>query len=64
MSDNLFGFPGGEDWNEDEFNEAMNGLIEKGLAKRVMVGNKEFFSITALGEAVSRHMHADPKMKN
>jgi len=63
MSDKLFDFPGG-DWDEDEFNEAMSGLIEKGLAKRVVVGNKEFFSITALGEVVSRHMHADPGMRN
>jgi hypothetical protein len=63
MNEKLFGFPGG-DWNENEFNEAMNGLIEKGLAKRVVVGNKEFFSINALGEVVSRHMHTDPGMKN
>lgn len=63
MSEKLFSFPGG-DWNEKEFNEAMNGLIDKGLAKRVLVGKKEFFSITDLGEVVSRHMHADPSMRN
>ena len=63
MSEKLFSFPGG-DWSEIEFNEAMRGLIDKGLAKRVVVGDKEFFSITALGEVVSNHMHADPDMRN
>lgn len=59
----LFSFPGG-DWIKSEFDEAMNGLINKGLAERVMVEGKEFFCLTSAGESVSVHMHTDPSTRN
>ena len=60
MSNKIFGFPGG-DWNEDDFYQAMDGLIDKGLAKKI--GN-QLFEITDLGRVVSLHMFTDVKLKS
>ncbi len=63
MSKILFGFPFA-DMTEEEFNETMYSLINKGLAVRTVVKDKEFFSLTPLGQIVSAHPHTNPSKRN
>lgn len=63
MKKNLFGFPGGE-WLEKDFAEAMQGLIDKGLAEKILLENKELFQITTLGSIVGKHLVSDMSSKN
>lgn len=63
MSKNLFSFPN-SDMTEEEFNEAMSGLISKGLAVRTVVEDREFFFLTPLGQIVSSHTRTDPSQRN
>ncbi len=59
MKNKVFGFPGG-DFSKKDFDEAMKGLIEKGLA--VSVGDK--FELTDLAEIVHQHLTSDSTMRN
>lgn len=63
MKKNLFGFSD-SDMTEEEFNEAMIGLISKGLAGRTVVEDKELFYLTPLGKIVSSHTRTDPSQRN
>lgn len=63
MKNKLFGFPGG-DWSKKEFDEAIRGLIEKGLAEKVLFENKEYFQLTAIGEVVGKHMTSNSCDRN
>lgn len=63
MNKNLFSFSD-SDLTEEEFNEAMHGLINKGLAVCTVIKDKEFFSLTQLGKIVSGHTRTDPSKRN
>lgn len=63
MSKKLFDSSSGN-WSVEEFNEAMIGLIAKGLAEKVMIGNREYFQLTHMGEIVGKHIGSDPSTKN
>lgn len=63
MNNKLFNFPGG-DLSKSEFNEAMDGLIDKGLAKKVIIDNVEYFQLTSMGECVGEHLNSNQSTKN
>lgn len=63
MNKNLFSFSD-FDMTEEEFNEAMYGLINKGLAVRTVIKNKDFFYLTSLGKTVRGHTYTDPSKRN
>jgi hypothetical protein len=63
MNKNLFSFPFAG-MTKNDFNEAMTGLIDKGLAIRVMLEGKEFFSLTPLGQVVNKHARGDASKRN
>lgn len=52
------------DLSEEEFNETMQGLIDKSLARKVFNEGVEYFEITDLGKAISLHLDSDPALKN
>lgn len=50
--------------SDEEFEIAMRGLIDKGLAEKIIVDNETHYIITDLGLAVGSHLDSDPATQN
>ena len=50
--------------SDEEFEIAMRGLIDKGLAEKIIVDNEIHYIITDLGLAVGSHLDSDPATQN
>lgn len=50
--------------SNEEFEIAMRGLIDKGLAEKIIVDNEIHYIITDLGLAVGSHLDSDPETQN
>lgn len=49
---------------DDEFNQGIKSLIEKGLVEEVIVNDEVLYKLTSNGKIVGKHMMSDPKTKN
>jgi hypothetical protein len=47
-----------------DFDEAMRGLIAKGLAEPVIVGDKTYYRLTIVGQQVGGHLTSNPEDRN
>ena len=52
------------DMSELEFETAMLGLIQKGLAEKIIINDEIHYMITDLGLAVGSHLDSDPTTQN
>jgi len=52
------------DMSETEFETAMLGLIQKGLAEKILIDNETHYMITDLGLLVGSHLDSDPATQN
>ena len=50
--------------SDEEFEIAMNGLIEKGLAEKIIIDDEIHYMITDLGLAIGSHLDSDPCNQN
>ena len=49
---------------QEEFDKAIDSLLNKGLIKVVYKDGEPFYSVTQLGEAVQEHIYSNPKNRN
>jgi hypothetical protein len=49
---------------EEEFDEAISGLIDKGLLTVSYEDGEPIYELTQLGEVVHEHILSDPKERN
>ena len=49
---------------EDDFNLAIDGLIEKGLVKEEIIEGKIFYYLTDIGVGVGSHIESDYSNRN
>lgn len=64
MKNEPFAYSKTSGMSEDEFNEAIQGLIEKGLVEEVMVDGEVQYRLTMVGQAVGAHMESEPAVRN
>jgi hypothetical protein len=50
--------------SEKDFNEAIQGLIEKGMVQEVMVAGKIQYQLTSFGQAIGLHLESDASTQN
>lgn len=52
------------DESEEEFNEAINSLVEKGLVSKVIIDGQEYFELTSIGRMVKKQLNSYSSLKN
>jgi hypothetical protein len=50
--------------SESEFEKAMIGLIQKGLAEKIIINGEDHYMITDMGLEVGSHLDSDPSSWN
>jgi len=56
MKNKLFNFSHDMNMSESDFNEAMEGLIHKGFAEKILIDDKQYFQLTPMGELMNKHL--------
>lgn len=64
MKNEPFSYSASSGMSEKDFDEAIQGLIEKGLVEEVMVDGEVQYRLTLVGQAVGHHMESDPTNRN
>jgi hypothetical protein len=52
------------DMTLDEFQEAVTGLVQKGLMEEIMVDGVKFYRASPLLESIRGHFESNPKERN
>jgi hypothetical protein len=50
--------------SDEEFEIAVNGLIDKGMAEKIIIDNEIHYMITDLGLEIGSHLDSDPSNQN
>ena len=64
MKKEPFAYSNESGMSESDFDEAIKGLIEKGLVEEVMVDGEVHYRLTLEGQAVGQHMESNPADRN
>ena len=64
MFKNLFSFDDNLGLTQQEYDEAIDGLLEKGIIESKIVDGELCYALTSSGLAVRKHSFSDPKTRN
>jgi DNA-binding HxlR family transcriptional regulator len=64
MKNEPFAYSPTSGMSQKDFDEAIDGLIEKGMVQKVVIDGEVQYKLTALGQAVGGHLDSNHSDKN
>jgi hypothetical protein len=64
MKNEPFSYSETSGMSKAEFDEAIQGLLEKGLVHEVVVDGEIEYQLTDMGTSVGHHLESDPNKRN
>ena len=64
MKNEPFSYSANSGMSEAAFDEAIQGLIEKGIVEEVVIDGEVHYQLTPLGLAIGPHLESDPSTQN